>query len=59
MGGFEPSLSTAADFELLARLVRRGRLAYLDEPLVIYRWHNEKWLATSPGPRAISVERTH
>ena len=55
MGGFEPSLSTAADFELLARLVRRGRLAYLDEPLVIYRWHDENMTRDLSGNRARSA----
>jgi glycosyltransferase involved in cell wall biosynthesis len=39
MGGFHPRLSTAADWELLVRLAERDRLAYLDEALVRYRWH--------------------
>ncbi len=41
IGGFDPRLSTAADWELLARLVGRGRLTYVDEPLVDKRWHAE------------------
>jgi glycosyltransferase involved in cell wall biosynthesis len=37
--GFDERLGTAADWELLARLTTRARLAYVDEPLVEYRWH--------------------
>jgi glycosyltransferase involved in cell wall biosynthesis len=39
MGGFDPTLSSVDDWELLTRLVRRGRLAYVDELLVDTRWH--------------------
>jgi glycosyltransferase involved in cell wall biosynthesis len=37
VGGFDETLSTAADWELLTRLLGL-RLVYLDEPLVRYRW---------------------
>lgn len=40
LGGFDASLGPVTDWELLVRLVTEGvRLAYLDEPLVDYRWH--------------------
>jgi glycosyltransferase involved in cell wall biosynthesis len=39
VGAFDPRLSTAADWELLIRLVSQTRLVYVDEPLVRYRWH--------------------
>jgi len=41
LGGFSPGLSTAADWELLVRIVARGGLAYVDEALVDYRWHGQ------------------
>ena len=39
-GGFDRSLSTSADWDLLIRYVLRGGVAYVDEPLVSYRVHD-------------------
>jgi glycosyltransferase involved in cell wall biosynthesis len=39
MGGFDPELSTSADWDLLLRTLLSGSIAYLDEPLVRYRVH--------------------
>jgi glycosyltransferase involved in cell wall biosynthesis len=39
IGGFDERLSTAADWALLVHLVEGHQLAYLDEPLVLYRRH--------------------
>lgn len=39
MGGFDPTLSMSADWDLLLRTLLEGRLAYVDEPLVRYRVH--------------------
>ena len=39
MGGFDPSLSMSADWDLLLRMLLEGRVAYVDEPLVRYRVH--------------------
>jgi glycosyltransferase involved in cell wall biosynthesis len=41
LGGFDERLGTSADWELLARIVTDLRLAYLDEPLVEYRRHED------------------
>jgi glycosyltransferase involved in cell wall biosynthesis len=38
-GGFDPALSMSADWDLLLRTVLGGRVAYVDEPLVLYRVH--------------------
>jgi hypothetical protein len=40
LGGFDRSLSTSADWDLLIRYVLRGGVAYVDEPLVSYRVHD-------------------
>jgi glycosyltransferase involved in cell wall biosynthesis len=40
LGGFDPALSTSADWDLLVRYVLRGGVAYVDEPLVSYRVHD-------------------
>jgi glycosyltransferase involved in cell wall biosynthesis len=40
-GGFDPALSTSADWDLLLRMLLDGPVAYIDEPLVRYRVHNE------------------
>lgn len=39
LGGFDPGLGTSADWDLLFRVLLRGRLAYVDEPLTRYRVH--------------------
>ena len=39
-GGFDPSLSMSADWDLLLRTLLYGELAYVDEPLVSYRVHD-------------------
>ena len=39
MGGFDPTLSTSADWDLLVRNLLKGRLAYVDQALVRYRIH--------------------
>jgi glycosyltransferase involved in cell wall biosynthesis len=39
LGGFDLRLGTSADWDLLFHVAIRGRLAYLDEPLVKYRLH--------------------
>ncbi len=41
LGGFDERLSTSADWDLLARLLARGPLAYVDEPLTLYRLHRD------------------
>lgn len=40
MGGFDKSLSMSADWDLLLRVLLDGGVAYVDEPLVLYRLHN-------------------
>ena len=37
VGGLDPQLSTAADWDLVLRLALRGRVAYTPERLVLYR----------------------
>ncbi len=39
-GGYDPSLSTCADWDLLYRSLLHGGVAYVDEPLVRYRVHD-------------------
>ena len=39
LGGYDESYRLVPDWDLLLRLVARGRLSYLDELLVDYRWH--------------------
>jgi glycosyltransferase involved in cell wall biosynthesis len=38
-GGFDPALSMSADWDLLLRTILHGGIAYIDEPLVLYRVH--------------------
>lgn len=40
IGGFDPNLSMSADWDLLLRMLLGGRVAYVDEPLVVYRVHD-------------------
>jgi glycosyltransferase involved in cell wall biosynthesis len=39
MGGFDTALSMSADWDLLLRMLLEGTVAYVDEPLVLYRVH--------------------
>jgi glycosyltransferase involved in cell wall biosynthesis len=39
VGGFDPTLSQCADWEMWVRLATRTEFLYLDEPLVTYRQH--------------------
>jgi glycosyltransferase involved in cell wall biosynthesis len=39
IGGFDPTLSVSADWDLLFRVLLGGSVAYVDEPLVRYRIH--------------------
>jgi glycosyltransferase involved in cell wall biosynthesis len=39
-GGYDTSLSTCADWDLLMRLLLDGGIAYVDEPLARYRKHD-------------------
>ena len=38
-GSFQTALTFASDYELWMRLCLFGRVAYLEQPLVTYRWH--------------------
>jgi glycosyltransferase involved in cell wall biosynthesis len=40
LGGFDPHLSQSADWDLLFRVLLEGSIAYVDEPLVLYRMHD-------------------
>lgn len=39
-GGFDPRLSTAADWDLGYRIAVRRKVGFVSEPLVLYRTHN-------------------
>jgi hypothetical protein len=40
MGGFDPALSMSADWDLLVRMLLGPGVAYVDEPLCLYRMHD-------------------
>jgi hypothetical protein len=40
LGGFDPKLSMSADWDLLLRMLLESHVAYVDEPLVLYRVHD-------------------
>jgi len=42
VGGFDPRLSTSADWDLWIRLAARGDFGYINEPLVRYRRHSQQ-----------------
>lgn len=39
-GGFDPTLSISADWDLLFRMLLIGGIEYVDDPLVLYRVHD-------------------
>ncbi len=52
IGGLDESLKWAFDLDLFLRLARRGRVAYIDETLAEFRWHDG---SLSVGSRQGSV----
>jgi glycosyltransferase involved in cell wall biosynthesis len=40
VGGFDPRQTTAADWDFCYRVASRYKVAFVDEPLVLYRIHN-------------------
>jgi glycosyltransferase involved in cell wall biosynthesis len=55
-GGFDPALSTSADWDLLVRMLLAGPVAYVDEPLVLYRLHDANM---SRSVRAMERDMRH
>jgi GT2 family glycosyltransferase len=45
VGGFNPDLFHAADWEMWARVAAAGPVAWVDEPFGLYRWHagSDSW----------------
>lgn len=41
IGGFRSELPHAADWEMWARVARHGRISFIDEPLALYRRHDQ------------------
>ena len=41
LGGFDERLGISADWDFLVRTLLGGQVEYVDEPLVLYRWHGE------------------
>ena len=39
LGGFDEELGFSCDYEIWMRLCVQGRVAFLSQPLVFYRWH--------------------
>jgi hypothetical protein len=41
LGGFDEQLSYAPDYEMWMKACVEGRVAFLSQPLVLYRWHDK------------------
>ncbi|MGB7789238.1 glycosyltransferase [Methanoregula sp.] len=41
VGGFDPRFSLAEDFDFLLKVAREAAVDYVDDPLLLYREHNE------------------
>lgn len=57
VGGFDEGLSLYEDFDLMLRLARRSRCAYVPEPGMEYRVHGGGLHAGAAARHAASVER--
>lgn len=53
IGGFEVGMNLGEELLAFIRLVERGPIAFLDEPLAVYHLALSGSLATSPSPTAI------
>jgi hypothetical protein len=49
IGAFDVRLSTSADWDFLLRLVTQEQIAYVDEPLLLYRMHSEGMSRSVPA----------
>lgn len=57
IGGFDPLMQSAQDYDVWLRLAERYEIDYVEEPLVIYHEHNGERITTNPSKKINGLER--
>ncbi len=62
IGGFDESLQSGQDFDVWLRIAQKYPVDYVDEPLVIYHWHEGEQITKNPRKRLAgltAINRKH
>lgn len=57
IGGFDPLMQSAQDYDVWLRLAERYDIDYVNEPLVIYHEHNGERITTDPEKKINGLKR--
>ncbi len=57
VGGFDPLMQAAQDYDVWLRLAERYEIDYVDEPLVMYHEHKGERITTNPKKKISGLER--
>ena len=57
IGGFDPLMQSAQDYDVWLRLARKYEVNYVDEPLIVYYIHEGEQITKNPIKRINGLER--
>ena len=57
IGGFDPLMQSAQDYDVWLRLARKYEVNYVDEPLIVYHVHEGEQITKNPIKRISGLER--
>ena len=57
IGGFDPLMQSAQDYDVWLRLARKYEVAYIDAPLIVYHVHEGEQITKNPIKRISGLER--
>ena len=57
IGGFDPLMQSAQDYDVWLRLAERYEIDYVPEPLVLYHEHDGERITTNPEKKISGLER--
>ena len=57
IGGFDPLMKSAQDYDVWLRLVEKNKIDYVPEPLVIYHEHVGERITSDPNKKIQGLER--
>lgn len=57
IGGFDPLMTASQDYDVWVRLARKYKVAYINEPLGIYHWHDGDQITKDPKKKLAAMKR--
>ena len=57
IGGFDPLMQSAQDYDVWLRLAEHYEIDYVEEPLVLYHEHSGERITTNPAKKISGLER--